>query len=65
MKERGKLRMLNCVCDYCDVTLAKDDGLKEEEMKENEQFENVYLRCGKWGDGKMANGCKYIREWKI
>ena len=38
MKERGKLRRLNCVCDYCDVTLAKDDGLKEEEMKENEQL---------------------------
>ena len=30
--------MLNCVCDFCDVTLAKDDGLKEEEMKENEQL---------------------------
>ena len=28
--------MLNCVCDYCDVTLAKDDGLKEEEMKDIE-----------------------------
>ena len=35
MKERGKLRMLNCVIDYSDVTLAKYDGLKEEEMKEN------------------------------
>ena len=34
--------MLNCVCDFCGVTLAKDDGLKEEEMKENEQFENDF-----------------------
>ena len=30
--------MLNRVNDFCDVTLAKDDGLKEEEMKENEQL---------------------------
>ena len=30
--------MLNCVCECCDVTLAKEDGLKEEEMKENAQL---------------------------
>ena len=55
MKERGKLRMLNCVCDYCDVTLAKDDGLKEEEMKENEHLRMCTCerwQVERWKDGK-------------
>ena len=40
------MRRLNCVCDYCDVTLAKDDGLKEEEMKENEHLR--MFTCERW-----------------
>ena len=56
MKERGKLRRLNCVCDYCDVTLAKDDGLKEEEMKEKEHLR--MCTCEMWQVGRWKDG-----EW--
>ena len=59
------MRRLNCVCDYCDVTLAKDDGLKEEEMKENEhlrmftcerwQVERWRMVANKSGNGKFEN----------
>ena len=37
--------MLNGVYDFCDVTLAKDDGLKEEEMRENEQLRRLNYVC--------------------
>ena len=56
MKERGKLRRLNCVYDYCDVTLAKDDGLKEEEMKENEHLR--MFTCERWQVERWKDG-----EW--
>ena len=60
--------MLNCVIDYSDVTLAKYDGLKEEEMKENEHlrmFTCERWQVERWKDGKWLQINQGIENLRI